>query len=97
VLDEHAAPRADADAREAVKRLYAILDQLDTKSRLGFVLHYVEGLGMLEVASALGVSLATAKRRLARVSARVWAMAQGDRLLVEYLDATGPASGGGTQ
>jgi RNA polymerase sigma-70 factor (ECF subfamily) len=52
----------------------------------------VEGLELLEVASALGVSLATVKRRLARVSARVWAMAQGDRMLIEYLDAGGPAS-----
>jgi RNA polymerase sigma-70 factor (ECF subfamily) len=92
VLDEHAAPHTDSDAREAVKRLYAILDRLDTKSRLAFVLHYVEGLELLEVASALGVSLATVKRRLSRVSARVWAMAEGDRLLVEYLEASGPAS-----
>ncbi len=92
VLDEHAAPHADADAREAVKRLYAILDRLDTKSRLAFVLHHVEGLELLDVAAALGVSLATVKRRLSRVSARVWAMAEGDRLLVEYLDASGPDS-----
>lgn len=92
VLDDHAAPHTDGDAREAVKRLYAILDRLDTKSRLAFVLHYVEGLELLEVASALGVSLATVKRRLTRVSARVWAAAQGDRVLIEYLDASGPAS-----
>jgi RNA polymerase sigma-70 factor (ECF subfamily) len=92
VIDDRAGPHVDADAREAVKRLYAILDRLDTKSRLAFVLHHVEGLELLEVASALGVSLATVKRRLARVSARVWAMAQGDRMLIEYLDAGGPAS-----
>jgi RNA polymerase sigma-70 factor (ECF subfamily) len=93
VLDEQAvAPHTDADAREAVNRLYAILDRLDTKSRLAFVLHYIEGLELLEVASALGVSLATVKRRLTRVSARVWAAAQGDRLLVEYLDTSGPTS-----
>jgi RNA polymerase sigma-70 factor (ECF subfamily) len=92
VLDDHAAPHIDADAREAVNRLYVILDRLDTQSRLAFVLHHVEGLELLDVASALGVSLATVKRRLARVSARVWAMAQGDRLLIEYLDPSGPAS-----
>jgi RNA polymerase sigma-70 factor (ECF subfamily) len=91
-LDDHAAPHADAEAREAVKRLYAILDRLDTKSRLAFVLHYVEGLELLEVAGALGVSLATVKRRLQRVSARVWAAAQGDRMLIEYLDTGAPAS-----
>jgi RNA polymerase sigma-70 factor, ECF subfamily len=89
----HGAPeQADAEAREAVKRLYAILDRLDTESRLAFVLHHVEGLELLEIAGALGVSLATVKRRLTRVSARVWAMAQGDRLLIGYLDAREPAS-----
>jgi RNA polymerase sigma-70 factor (ECF subfamily) len=92
VLDDRAAPHVDADAREAVKRLYAILDRLDTESRLAFVLHQVEGMELLDVASSLGVSLATVKRRLARVSARVWAMAQGDRMLIEYLDAHAPAS-----
>jgi RNA polymerase sigma-70 factor, ECF subfamily len=92
VLDDHAAPSDDADAREAVKRLYVILDRLDTKSRLAFVLHYVEGLELLDVASALNVSLATVKRRLARVSARVWAAAQTDRTLIEYLDTSGPVS-----
>jgi len=91
-IDEPAAPHADAEAREAVKRFYAILDRLDTKSRLAFVLHHVEGLELLEVAGALGVSLATVKRRLARVSARVWAAAQGDRLLIDYLDTGAPAS-----
>ena len=92
VLDDHAGPHPDADAREAVKRLYTILDRLDTKSRLAFVLHRIEGLELLEVASALGVSLATVKRRLARVSARVGAMVQGDSMLTEYLDKGGPAS-----
>jgi RNA polymerase sigma-70 factor (ECF subfamily) len=87
-----APPHADTDAREAVKRLYAILDRLDTKSRLAFVLHHVEGLELIEIANALGVSLATVKRRLQRVSARVWAMAQGDRVLIDYLDAREPAS-----
>lgn len=94
VLDEHAAaPHADADAREAVKRLYAILDKLDTQSRLAFVLHHVEGLELVDVASALNVSLATVKRRLARVSARVYAMAQGDRTLIAYIGSPDPKSG----
>jgi len=89
VLDDQAAPHTDPDAREAVVRLYAILDRLDTQSRLAFVLHYVEGLELTEVAAALGVSLATVKRRLSRISSRVFAIAQGDRLLIEYLGTKG--------
>jgi RNA polymerase sigma-70 factor (ECF subfamily) len=85
VLDDHEAPRADPDAREAVARLYAILDRLDTQSRLAFVLRYIDGLELTDVAEALDVSLATVKRRLARVSTRVFAIVQGDRLLIEYL------------
>jgi RNA polymerase sigma-70 factor (ECF subfamily) len=93
VLQEPAAPQVDTEAREAVNRLYVILDKLDTQSRLAFVLHHVEGLELLDVASALGVSLATVKRRLSRVSARVFAMAQGDRLLIDYVTVSEPKSG----
>jgi RNA polymerase sigma-70 factor (ECF subfamily) len=85
MLDEQEAPRTDSDAREAVKRLYAILDRLDTNSRLAFVLHYVDGWELTEVAQALNVSLATVKRRLSRISSRVFAGAEADGLLVQYL------------
>lgn len=74
-------------AREAVRRLYAILDRLDDAGRLTFVLRYVEGLELTEVAEALDVSLATTKRRLAKVTARVVAMIERDPLLPEYARA----------
>jgi RNA polymerase sigma-70 factor (ECF subfamily) len=89
VLDDQEAPRTDPDAREAVKRLYAILDRLDANSRLAFVLHYVDGWELTEVAEAFSVSLATVKRRLARISVRVFASAQADNLLVQYLGEVG--------
>ena len=40
--------------------------------------------GWAEVAEALGVSLATVKRKLARIACRVFAMAESDQRLVEY-------------
>ena len=90
VLDDQEGPAADnPDAREAVERLYAILDRLNAESRLAFVLHYVDGWELTEVAEAFGVSLATVKRRLARTSVRVFASAQADHLLVEYLGEAG--------
>ncbi len=49
------------------------------------MLHYVDGWELTEVAEAFGVSLATVKRRLARTSVRVFASAQADSLLVQYL------------
>jgi len=81
------ADEGDGRARDAMARLYAILDRLDDVGRLTFVLRYIEGLELTEVAEALGVSLATAKRRLAKVTARVLAMIEGDPVLPGYARA----------
>jgi RNA polymerase sigma-70 factor, ECF subfamily len=85
-VPDEAGAAADAEAREAVRRLYALLDRLDDRSRMLFVLRHVEGLELTEVAAALELSLATVKRNLAKVSARVHTMAAGDPLLGSYLD-----------
>lgn len=77
---------ADIDAREALLRLYAILDKVDDEARLAFVLRYVQGLELTEVAEALGCSLATAKRRIAKANQRVAVHARGDRSLEPFLD-----------
>lgn len=65
----------EVEAREALKRLFAILDDLDATSRLAFTLRYFEEMELLEIACCLEESLATVKRRLARtmtiVEARV--------------------------
>ncbi len=83
------------EAREAMRRLYAILDRLDDAGRLTFVLRHVEGLELAEVAEALSVSLATTKRRLAKVTARVLAMIERDPVLPEYARAMLAARGEG--
>jgi len=80
-----ATPPLDAEARQAVVRLYAILDRLDADSRLLFTLRHVEALELTELAEVFGVSLATLKRRLSRVSDRVLLAARRDAALVEYL------------
>ena len=55
---------ADLDSREAVVRLYRILDRLGSNDRTVFVLRFLEGLALTEVSQALDVSLATAKRSM---------------------------------
>ena len=75
----------DTNAPEALARLHAILDRQSPGARLVFVLRYVEGMDLTEVAAALDISLATAKRHLARASARVFAMVERDPALVDYL------------
>lgn len=75
----------DGEARAALRRLYAILDRLDDAGRLVFVLRHIEGLELTELAAALDTSLATTKRRLAKVTTRVLAMVERDPALSEYV------------
>lgn len=84
-LPDAAGRPADTQARAAVARLYAILDRLDDRSRMLFVLRYIEGLELTEVAGALGCSLATVKRHLARASQRILAAAERDPELAAYV------------
>jgi RNA polymerase sigma-70 factor, ECF subfamily len=84
---------ADLDSREAVVRLYRILDRQGSDDRTVFVLRYLEGLELVEVSEALGVSLATTKRRLARAWRRVVVSAKRDAALVEYMGKFEPAEG----
>lgn len=62
---------ADAEARHALQRCYRILDSLPTKERMAFVLRYMEGMTIDEVADALRVSISTAKRWVGRGAAKV--------------------------
>ena len=79
-------------ARVAVGRLYAILDTLDDESRLLFVLRHIEGLEIAEVAACLDISVATVKRRLARVTPVVFACARKDAELAAFMPAEGGES-----
>jgi RNA polymerase sigma-70 factor (ECF subfamily) len=64
-------PAVDPEAREALRRCYAILDKLGARERAAFVLRYMEERTLDEVATGLGVSLSTAKRLVLRASERV--------------------------
>jgi RNA polymerase sigma-70 factor (ECF subfamily) len=81
-------PTTDGDprTREAVSRLYTILDRLPDRERLAFVLRHAEGHELTETAELLGVSLATVKRMLQRAEAHVQGSAQKDDLLREWTD-----------
>jgi RNA polymerase sigma-70 factor, ECF subfamily len=75
----------DIESREALRRFYDILDRISAQDRTAFVLRYIEGMPLEEVAAALEVSVATAKRRLTRVWDRVVLLAERDTALVDYL------------
>jgi RNA polymerase sigma-70 factor (ECF subfamily) len=87
-LPESSSAGADLDAREALTRFYRLLDGLRPNHRTAFVLRYIEGLELVEVAAATGVSLATIKRWLPRITRRIQVQAERDPLLRAYVSAT---------
>jgi RNA polymerase sigma-70 factor (ECF subfamily) len=78
--DEWQAPR------EAVLRLYQVLDRISDDRRTVFVLRYVEGLDLAELSAVLDCSLATTKRRVADAARRVYVLSAADPLLAPYLE-----------
>jgi RNA polymerase sigma-70 factor (ECF subfamily) len=87
--DEIAIPGLDIAAHQAVKRFFALLDRLSADSRTLFVLRHVEGMELVSIAAALEISLATVKRRLERVEARMAGWIDKEPALRDY---TGSAS-----
>jgi RNA polymerase sigma factor (sigma-70 family) len=78
------AATAGAESREAIPRLYQIVDRLRPKERTAFVLRFVDELSTAEVRQQLNVSLATAKRRISRAVQRVALHVARDPVLREY-------------
>ena len=56
---------APPDVATELRSIYAVVDALKVEERVPLLLRRVEGLGLEEIAATMGVSLATAKRRLA--------------------------------
>lgn len=59
-----------SDARQALREIYAVLDEMPVNHRMAFVLRYIHGMSLVEAAEACGTSLATVKRWLARAEKR---------------------------
>jgi len=76
-------------SRDALRRLRDILDHLPDRLRESFVLRFVEGLPTVEVAEIRNVSLATAKRDVAKSHDRVLFQARRDPALMDYLRGPG--------
>jgi len=86
-------------ARDGVKRLYAVLDELGAASRLAFTLHEVDGRPLAEVAELVGSSVTATKLRVWRARKRVQEAAAADPILSEFVDPgsrseSGPLQGG---
>lgn len=97
VSDNHEdrAPSAEHRAlmREAVRRLYAILDHVEPKQRVAYALHVLEGRPMDEVAALTDATVVTTKVRVWRARQYVESRARLDASLREFL-AEAPDRGG---
>jgi RNA polymerase sigma-70 factor (ECF subfamily) len=55
-----------SEARQALREVYDVLDQMPVDERMAFVLRFIDGMTLPDAAEACQTSLATLKRRLAR-------------------------------
>lgn len=84
----------DAAAAEIARHLYRALDKMEVTSRMAFVLRFVHGCELAEVAAACNCSMATIKRKLARAEMRFSKLVEGDPVLREVLRESSSRTGG---
>ncbi|HEY3494442.1 MAG TPA: sigma-70 family RNA polymerase sigma factor [Polyangiaceae bacterium] len=83
-------PARDPESKEILDGLFRVLAGVSTPLRLAFQLRHIEGLEMLEVAEALGVSESTAKRNLAKARELIVARARSNEpALHQFLSQRG--------
>jgi len=85
-LPTQQAPVADDETREVLQLTFEVLERMPADERIAFSLRFVEQLELTEVAAACGVSLATAKRRIARAERRFLGIAATRSPLAEWLE-----------
>jgi RNA polymerase sigma-70 factor (ECF subfamily) len=83
-VDPPPAVEPDLDARAALRRFERVLNELPHRDRIVFTLRFLERLTLPEVAEALGVSLATAKRHIERARRAVTTALAGDPVLADF-------------
>jgi RNA polymerase sigma-70 factor (ECF subfamily) len=92
LIDEEASATVDGPnarqqlARDGVKRLYAVLDELGAAARIAFTLHEIDGRPLAEVAVLVGSSVTATKLRVWRARKKIESAAANDPVLSEFLD-----------
>ncbi len=79
-IDAVATRVAGPDVAAELRRIYERLERLPAEQRIAFLLRRVEGMDLQEIATTTGVSLATAKRRIAAAQQAVERWADRERL-----------------
>jgi RNA polymerase sigma-70 factor (ECF subfamily) len=88
IAAEQPSPEQRALAREAARRLYAELDQMDPKQRVAFTLHVIDGRPLQEVAALMEASLVATKTRVWRARRDLERRARRDPVLSSFVVTT---------
>jgi len=75
----------DVEARDLLKRFYALLDRLSTRDRIVFVLRRVESMTVEEIAATMDLSISTVKRSMTRASTRLSRWVEADPSLKSFV------------
>jgi len=83
--EDRRATSLDPEAVEAVRAFYTVMDRLELEERTVFILRFVEGMSLQEVADVCNVSLSTARRRIRHANIRFRTMLVEHPALLERL------------
>jgi len=68
---DYGARTLDVEARDLLRKLYALLDRLSPRNRLAFVLRRMEAMTVEEIAATMDISTSTAKRAISHAVNRL--------------------------
>jgi RNA polymerase sigma-70 factor (ECF subfamily) len=88
-------PRRQLERREAMARVYQILETISEKKRTVFILNDLQGMAQEEVAEVVGTSIATVRTRLFYARREFWKRASKDPVLAELTSAEKRSIDGG--
>jgi RNA polymerase sigma-70 factor (ECF subfamily) len=85
IATDEATAEAQVAAREATRRLYAVLDKVEPKQRIAYALHVIDGRSMREVAEMTDATVVATKSRVWRARREISRRVKRDSILAEYL------------
>ena len=86
-------PDVDDAVREAMRAVYARLENLSHEERLVWILHHLEGHELRALPALTGLSYSTARRRLACAREKFSKAAEADERLAPWLETTSERTG----
>ena len=85
VLPDVGTELVDLEARDVLRRFYALLDRLSARDRLVFALRHMERMTVEEVAGHMELSVSTVKRSLAHATDKLALWVESDLGLTNFL------------